>query len=1196
LRIKNINKQLKSGDKLHIDSVSYSSKEERFTTNGLLLHPILGGDEKKDKSQISIAQITMDGFSIAEIRGLEKLHLSAIQISDGSVIQYVNKKVQDQAENMPDTTQPKSLPNLLKDVALDSLFINRFAFIKIDEKSDTTIAAENIRLLVKDIAFDSTLLDNPMKLQMGAILLSTDMLRLLEKEKGISISYSDFNYSSNKKQLDIENVRLLSDSITFQGPRFNIDLAKLQISGFSVHDLLQKKKQILGLHLKQPVLRIDLQHKVPQKETAQKKKNEYLELLEFQNFSINNGLVRLSDGDKFDVNLKGINLLTNGLEIINNDSLKQIQYDSLRIEIDGVDAVLDKGSSKIKTAAILFDKQNFEVSTLQANYNRKTEKGSQRGTIGLRKFRVTAIDLNALLFNKQFNAASIVVNAPVVSGNISIPDAGNTKTDTAKQNAFGLPIDFQIGKFNLQKGNVDIVLNKPSDTIRLRTNIDIKVGEIASSDSSFLSWFDPSDWEARFSSIALETGAYDLTTRNIIINPRQSVFVLNTLTAQSKKHPKHSENKFEIEKIELPEVTVSGLDYTLLILHDSIRFSKLFVDHPGLRLKLFKQDDEDLAQKKPRHFDTNKILGIVYDTIDLNGLQLYLEKNSDTSHAQVNIGDFSIEHFATRHGNTNLMQEVSFQLREVSVKDSINNSFLHLHNIAFDPKLMNLTINNIDWSKRNFNQNSNKHPEEKNIDIHLSKIVFSGTYVKEALPTRVKFNKLSFSDLALTVTGGKKGESQRKEELDFDIQVLKKYSGILSRFAIDTTVFDNVSVHYQTFNGELEHTINADSIGLTVNRINVDTSMFDQENPILIDNIIIDLRGRTQISKDSLYAIQTGRIHYDFPEHLITVDSFYIMPRYSEAECFRRAKYQKGIISLFAKKAEFTGLRIDELLNNRQLHFGGVDVSGLRFSIVKDKKYAIEPGTYKAMPQDLIRGIDQKILIDSLRVMDSYLYFKLYPEKKTNEPGEIFLDDLNATAYNFTNIFNDTDSAMLRVLFNANIMGESRMDADFHFPLQDTANPWWFSFKTEKIDFTKLNSMTQHLVGLTILRGKGRVNADYLHGDNFNVSGTMLFRYRRVRLSLYNRKKAETETGIFSSMANFLINDLILKSNNPKFARKPRVGQVYAIRNTQKGIVNFAFKGILSGMLSTLGINKKEQRKERKEYKKEEKEKSWKSF
>ena len=70
-----------------------------------------------------------------------------------------------------------------------------------------------------------------------------------------------------------------------------------------------------------------------------------------------------------------------------------------------------------------------------------------------------------------------------------------------------------------------------------------------------------------------------------------------------------------------------------------------------------------------------------------------------------------------------------------------------------------------------------------------------------------------------------------------------------------------------------------------------------------------------------------------------------------------------------------------------------------------------------------------------------------------------------------------------------------------------------------------------------------------------------------------------------SPLLSFMINDLVVKSNNPKFARKPRVGQVYFVRDTRKGVINFIWKGVLSGVSSTLGFNNREQRKVKKEVK-----------
>ena len=95
-----------------------------------------------------------------------------------------------------------------------------------------------------------------------------------------------------------------------------------------------------------------------------------------------------------------------------------------------------------------------------------------------------------------------------------------------------------------------------------------------------------------------------------------------------------------------------------------------------------------------------------------------------------------------------------------------------------------------------------------------------------------------------------------------------------------------------------------------------------------------------------------------------------------------------------------------------------------------------------------------------------------------------------------------------------------------------------------------------------------------------------MFRYKKLKLSLYNRKKAEQNKGLFGAMSRFLINDIIIHKNNPRFARSPRIGQVYFERDREKAILNYVWKSLLSGMLSSVGINTKEQRQERREMKK----------
>jgi hypothetical protein len=97
-----------------------------------------------------------------------------------------------------------------------------------------------------------------------------------------------------------------------------------------------------------------------------------------------------------------------------------------------------------------------------------------------------------------------------------------------------------------------------------------------------------------------------------------------------------------------------------------------------------------------------------------------------------------------------------------------------------------------------------------------------------------------------------------------------------------------------------------------------------------------------------------------------------------------------------------------------------------------------------------------------------------------------------------------------------------------------------------------------------------------------------MFKYRNFKVSLYNRKKANKTGGISVPLVNFVVNNLVLRSNNPALLKRPRVGIVYFERDRNKSIINYIWKSTLSGVLSTMGFNNKEQRKRRKEYRKQE--------
>jgi hypothetical protein len=459
----------------------------------------------------------------------------------------------------------------------------------------------------------------------------------------------------------------------------------------------------------------------------------------------------------------------------------------------------------------------------------------------------------------------------------------------------------------------------------------------------------------------------------------------------------------------------------------------------------------------------------------------------------------------------------------------------------------------------------------------------SGLSIINKVPSRLGMNKLSLSDATILVSTEEK--ERTRTNIEFEIESYRRLGRMMTRLSIDTTLLKEVRISYKTFSDTSSHTFLADSIGLTIHNIDVDTSFFSNADKDVVNRMSIDLKGRTRITEDSLYIIRSGLINYDFRNDIIRIDSFEVIPRYKGEEFFRKAVYQTDRMHLFSRMIEAHDFRLEELLEDDHIHFGRIDINGMQLEMMRDKTYDRKPNDFKPMPQEMLRNARQKFTIDSIRVIHSFMRYGEYVEK-SSVPGVVYFDDFNLNMYNLTSNLPCADpTTSLKVDLNAMVMGEARIDLDIVFPLLGNSTNFWMEASSERFDLTKLSPLTEVVLGLTITEGIGGINKSFVTGNSEHTRGTLMFTYNKLKLSLYNRKKAEKNKGMFAGITRFLINDLLIHRNNPKFNRDIRIGQVYFERDKEKAILNYVWKSLLSGMLSSIGINTKEQRQERRDMK-----------
>ncbi len=743
-----------------------------------------------------------------------------------------------------------------------------------------------------------------------------------------------------------------------------------------------------------------------------------------------------------------------------------------------------------------------------------------------------------------------------------------------------MPLSFDIGEVDIENGKLETKIAREIEDIKVRTNYKLKLGTLtAIKGDSLKSFLKEIRWQLNLTDFDVLAANHRISSQQILTDAFNSELKFRNLTVSALPSALLDTAKMAIRSLTVPRFDFTGLNYNLLINEDSISFGSLVLDGLNLDIRLSKSPPKQnsIEEKKP---DLRDYLIFSHDTLLTSNLNISIEKPGDSSSKHFSLKGFSMIHHNSVMEGSNLMDNVGLSFSEFTQYDSIANKFLSIHSGHIGLNEDDLIIKSIRGGSIVDEVDRTSIAGSSGMLFATENIRLNNIIIQEKLPTSLKVGELIIGDFDLQLK--KVPEKQKKTSFKINLDLMDRFSGIMTRLKVDTTKLEDISLTYQTLEDTSMHTIDFDSISLIVHQINFDTAMIGQSRPNLINNLIVDLHGKTMISADSLYEFQTGRLHYDFPNHRITVDSVHMIPRYDEEDFFKKAIYQTSRTKIFSEKIEIYDINIDELFQNDHIQIGEVEVYRLNAELYRDKRIPIKPGTYKKLPREGLMGLSQKFTIDSIQVIDSYIKYKQI-EDKSFFPGEIYFTQFNGNVYNFTNMLKDGERQNLKIEANARIMDNARMDVTAFFPLHSDSTAFWLAAKTEPIDLTVLNSMTENLLGLGITRGVGSVDAQFISGTDSLAHGNLIFRYKKLELKRYNRKKSQLKNKGF---INFLINDLVVKSNNPKFARKPRVGQVYFVRETEKGVVAYLFRSLLTGLTSTLGFNNKEQRMERKEDKK----------
>lgn len=1145
LGLYDLNISLENGDDIKFDSLVLSSNTNTVVVNNLNVKVV-------DTSKFSpikqldghINKVIFSGINLHKVHQLEVIDLDSLVIRDGNIIVSTKTNIK---KNKSDRHGSPGIFKKLENITLGSINIEEVDVKVKNDYNDEFLSFNNLLFIVDSVVIDSSTFENklPVFLQKQLKIGLKDLV-FNDSKSGVNIDIATFDIDEQFHNIFITgaNINDVIDSV--HSYKFKAD--SLNLTGLDIERAMNGEINDYGVEVVNPVIDLDIAQ--IRKRSAGNRLSGFAGILNM--IVVKNGNISIKDMSKLKLNLEDIEVSWSNAGVNLNNPIANINFKDLKVSFFNSYAHLNDKKIMMDMGEVSMLNENVNLNKLSIDIaNNDIDL-----VLDIAKVNVTSFNLNNLISNNSIEIVGVKVNDPSIKGVYH----KTVKEESRTEGKNGIKIS--VNDLEAVNGSFDInLLNSPLKSIdgdfRFKLH-NIKYGEV--------SWIEQLGWDLSVSDIALIEDNFDITIDDISSNSKSNSVILDSVHVKSNSNPKT--NRLHVNSLKLTKLSLSEIDFDSLIVEGKPIIKHIKVHNPDVSITI----DKTIAanSNSQKKFNMNN-LPIHVDDFTVN--DLYLSANqidvNDTSLIEVEGLDFGI----TLDKSSNIMDDITkLDIERVSLLKVRNNETLSINKIGFDS-------NNNDLGFESFYLSSVK-PEGDSIIIKSSDAKFTDVDISTQLPLNININEFRVDGSSVYLKSGKKSSDKKTGDTKFsfpkkDINYLK----------INTTNFDSVNITHTSQNELKPATLS--NLGFNVIGIRIDSTFMNEGKINFLNSATIDFSNNEFVSKDSLYATSISKVSYSSNNSSLIIDSIRYKPCYPAEEFFKKAIYQTSRTDLEVGNIVCNNFNVPGLINHKIVEIKSIDVFGLKARIFKDKQYPIKPGKYVKMPQDLILDIPRIVKIDTLNTYNSYIQYKELDEK-SYDPGVVFLDSFNLSLYNISNDISNLDTtSMLIAKLNANVMGTSRLNLLVNFQMLSPAKKFTIKGHLNRINFTELNGLTQNLVGITMKQGWGELDIPLIRGDSLNTTGFIYFGYKKLKIELFNREKAQNTKGLTGSMAGLLLNDIFIKSNNPGWLSKTRPGEVYFKRDTQKFVVNYIWRSIQSGLMSTMGYNNREQRQEKRAWKKQ---------
>ena len=450
--------------------------------------------------------------------------------------------------------------------------------------------------------------------------------------------------------------------------------------------------------------------------------------------------------------------------------------------------------------------------------------------------------------------------------------------------------------------------------------------------------------------------------------------------------------------------------------------------------------------------------------------------------------------------------------------------------------------------------------------ISASKVTFSGwTFLSYLTKKQIDVKKIIIDQLNFNLY---------RPQKNYQVKMVDKEKE--SSFSIDSIYISGVKkislteVKIENYGFHIIDASNMDTISaykgneLIIDGIDLEP-VEDKIGYFHLDNSALEIRLQKQEFNLSggLYVLSFENFLYTFGDEHISIDGLNFKPRVSNDEVMGSFKYSSEVYDIAIKNISIAGFDLDPFIHSGVLYIDQIAIDSMTTLIAKDKSKPFNEDKRVLLPVQGLKKTNQPLQINSISITNSFLNYS-EQDKAPKDLLNLDMSEINATILNISSLKDyvsiDKD---LTIDFKAKLLS-TPIETYIKMPYNSSDGRFYFSGNSlGATNFTFFNSTILPAIGVKLVGGRLNGLSWEAIGNSTAMDGSFTMLYTDLEVELF--KKDNSENKALSWIANTLV-----KSSNPSKSGKTTVSTMHFERVPYKGIGNYLWKSIQSGIVNAL--------------------------